>query len=56
MLTIGMILFVASGFIVFGSDFLFRKGKIKDLKQLLKVKGIGLLIAIISTFLMIYGK
>jgi len=51
-----MILFVVSGFIIFGSDILFRKGKIATLKDLLKVKGLGLLVAIISTFIMIYGK
>lgn len=56
MLQYGMILFVISGFVVFSSDRLFRSGKITSLKTLLKIKGAGLLVSIIATILMIYGK
>ncbi|EOC99494.1 hypothetical protein [Caldisalinibacter kiritimatiensis] len=56
MFNIGAFMFVLSGFIVFGSDIQYRKGKINSLKSLLVVKSIGLLMAVIGAILMFYGK
>ncbi|WP_183108787.1 hypothetical protein [Thermohalobacter berrensis] len=53
MLTLGGLLFILSGFILFGSDFYFKKGKIKSLKTLLKIKLSALVIAILATLLML---
>ena len=56
MFTLGGVVFILSGLIVFGSDRLFRKNKIKDLKTLLKIKASGLLGSIIGALIMFYGK
>ncbi|WP_425448147.1 hypothetical protein [Dethiothermospora halolimnae] len=56
MFTAGAIMFLISGLIVFGSDRLFKKGKISSLKTLLIVKSSGLLVAIVAVLVMFYGK
>jgi len=56
LLKVGIILFIISGIIIFGTDRLVRMGKIKEAKTLLKVKLSGLALAIISAFLMFYGQ
>lgn len=56
MFKLGGVLFVISGFIVFGSDFYFKKGKIKTLKGLLKIKILALFLSVLGAFLMFYGK
>lgn len=56
MFELGGVLFIISGFIVFGSDLYFKKGKIKTLKGLLKIKIFGLFLSILGALLMFYGK
>ena len=56
MFKIGGALFIISGLIVFGSDLYFKKGKIKTLKGLLKIKIFGLFLSILGALLMFYGK
>lgn len=56
MYTLGIILFILSGIIVFGADRFYRKEKIKSLKSLLIIKVSALSVGIISVFLMLYGQ
>ncbi|WP_161802928.1 hypothetical protein [Caloranaerobacter sp. TR13] len=56
MFNLGGILFIISGLVVFGSDFYFKKGKIKTLKGLLIIKIFGLVLSILGALLMFYGK
>lgn len=53
MYTLGIVLFIASTAILFGSDIMLKKGKIKDTKQLLKVKSIGLGLLFLSVIFML---
>jgi hypothetical protein len=41
--------------VVFGSDRFFKKGKIKDLKSLLKIKSAGLGMSVLGMIIMIYN-
>jgi hypothetical protein len=56
MFTLGAILFILSGLIVFGSDRYYKSGRIKSLKSLLKIKTSGLVLAVIGALLMFYGN
>jgi len=56
MFTLGGILFILSGLVVFVPDRLYKKGKIKTIKSLLTIKVLGLVLAIIGAIFMIYGK
>lgn len=56
MFTLGAVIFLLSGLIVFGSDRLYRKKKITSLKSLLIVKSSGLLGSVIGALVMFYGK
>lgn len=53
MYILGMILFAASTIVLFGSDIMFKRGKIKDVKQLLKVKVAGLVALLLSVVFML---
>lgn len=53
MYTFGMVLFLASTIVLFGSDIMARKGKIRDAKQMLKVKMVGLGILLLSVIFML---
>lgn len=56
MSSLGLALFIIGSVIVFGSDRLYKKGKIPDLKSLLIVKSTGLGITIVGVVIMIYGS
>ncbi|MBS4539238.1 hypothetical protein GOQ27_12250 [Clostridium sp. D2Q-11] len=56
MFKLGVLLFLISTSLVLGADRQYRKGKITDLKSLLKVKLVGLGITVVSVIFMIYGK
>lgn len=51
----GMMLFVLGMLVVFGADRLFKKGKIEDLKTLLKIKSAGLGLTVLGMIIMIYN-
>lgn len=51
----GMMLFLSGMVVVFGSDRFFKKGKIKDLKSLLKIKSAGLGLTVLGMIIMIYN-
>lgn len=51
----GMVLFASGMAVVFGSDRFFKKGKIKDLKTLLKIKSAGLGLTVLGMIIMIYN-
>lgn len=53
---LGLILFIAGTLGLFGSDTLFKRGKITTLKSLLMAKSIGLGLTILATIIMIIGK
>jgi len=53
MYNFGLGLLLVGSLIVFGSDKLFRKGKIKTMKKLLTVKGIGLAVTLLGMIIMI---
>ncbi|MDW7667830.1 MAG: hypothetical protein SCJ93_03325 [Bacillota bacterium] len=53
MYNVGLSLLVIGALIVFGSDKLFKKGKIQTMKDLLIVKGIGLAITVVGMIIMI---
>jgi hypothetical protein len=53
MYILGILLFIASTAILFGSDIMVKRGKIKDAKQLLKIKSIGLGILFLSVIFML---
>ncbi len=53
---LGIILFIVSGVIIFGSDIMAKKGRISSLKKLLIIKVSALIIAALSVILMIYGQ
>ena len=56
MFSFGLTLFIIGSVIVFGSDRLYKRGKITDLKSLLIVKSLGLGITIAGVVVMIYGS
>lgn len=51
----GMMLFASGMTVVFGADRFFKKGKIKDLKTLLKIKSTGLGLTVLGMVIMIYN-
>lgn len=53
MYTLGMVLFLVSTVILFGSDIMAKRGKIKDAKQMFKVKMAGLGMLLLSVVLML---
>jgi len=53
MYNFGLGLLLVGSLIVFGSDKLFRKGKIQTMKKLLIVKGVGLAITLLGMIIMI---
>lgn len=53
MYTLGIVLFIVSTAVLFGSDIMVKRGKIKDAKQLLKVKSIGLGMLFLSVVFML---
>lgn len=55
-LKLGMLLIILGTVIIFGSDILFKRGKITTLQSLLRAKLIGLGLTIAATLLMIFGK
>jgi hypothetical protein len=50
-----MMLFASGMTVVFGADRFFKKGKIKDLKTLLKIKSTGLGLTVLGMVIMIYN-
>lgn len=56
MFTLGAIVFILSGFMVLGTDKLYRKEKIKGIKTLLIIKSSGLLGSVLGALIMMYGK
>lgn len=56
MFTLGAIVFILSGFMVLGTDKLYRKEKIKSIKTLLIIKSSGLLGSVLGALIMMYGK
>ncbi|KUK73521.1 MAG: Uncharacterized protein XD91_0600 [Clostridiales bacterium 38_11] len=55
MYNFGMMLLVLGMLVVFGADRLFKKGKIEDLKTLLKIKSAGLGLTVLGMIIMIYN-
>lgn len=53
---LGIISFIAGTIFIFGSDRLYKKGKITTVNMLLSSKLIGLGLTILATILMIFGK
>lgn len=53
MYNLGVGLLLLGALIVFGADKLFKKEKIKRMKDLLIVKGVGLVITVIGMIIMI---
>lgn len=53
MYNLGVGLLLLGALIVFGADKLFKKEKIKTMKDLLIVKGVGLVITVIGMIIMI---
>ena len=53
MYNVGLGFLIIGTLIVFGSDKLFKKGKIKTIKKLLIVKGIGLAFTVVGMIIMI---
>lgn len=51
----GMVFFASGMIVVFGADRFFKKGKIKDLKTLLKIKSAGLGLTVLGMIIMIYN-
>ncbi len=51
----GMALFASGMVVVFGSDRFYKKGKIEDLKTLLKIKSAGLGLTVLGMIIMIYN-
>ena len=56
MTSVGYLLFVFATMLIFNSDRQFKKGKIKDIEGLFKMKMIGTVILIISVIVMIIGN
>lgn len=56
MFMLGVVLFIAGTILIFASGGLVKRGKIKDVKTLFKVKYSGLALVIISALLMYYGQ
>ncbi len=56
MTSIGYLLFIFATMLIFNSDIQYKKGKIKDIKILFKMKMIGTALLIISVIIMILGK
>lgn len=56
MFKLGILFFIAGAIFVFGSNILFKRGKITTLESLLRTKLIGLGLTIVATILMIFGK
>lgn len=56
MFKLGVLFIIAGAVFVFGSDRLFKSGKITTVKSLLIAKLIGLGLTIVATILMIFGK
>ena len=52
MYNLGVGMLISGTIIVFGSDIFFRRGKIKDMRSLLKVKSAGLAITVIGMIIM----
>lgn len=56
MTSVGYLLFVFATMLIFNSDRQFKKGKIKDIEGLFKMKMTGTVILIISVIIMIIGR
>lgn len=56
MTSIGYLLFIFATMLIFNSDRQYKKGKIKDIKGLFKIKMIGTVLLLVSVVLMIIGK
>lgn len=56
MYTTGIFLFIAATLILFGSDIMVKRGKIKDIKDHLKMKTAGLSLLFIGLLLMLLNK
>ena len=56
MTSVGYLLFIFATMLIFNSDRQFKKGKIKDIEGLFKMKMIATVILIISVVIMIIGK
>ena len=56
MTSIGYLLFIFATMLIFNSDIQYKKGKIKYIKILFKMKMIGTALLIISVIIMILGK
>ncbi len=56
MYSFGIGLLIIGTMITFGADSLFKKGRIKSMKDLLKIKGVGLGLTVVGVLLMIKYK
>ena len=56
MTTLGYILFIIATITIFGSDRLYKQGRITTVKELLRVKTIGTGLLLISVIFMIIGN
>ena len=53
MYSFGIGLLIIGAFITFGADSMYKKGKVQSMKNLLKIKGIGLGLTVIGVLIMI---
>lgn len=56
MTSIGYLLFIFATMLIFNSDRQYKKGKIKDIKDLFKIKMIGTVLLLVSVVFMIIGN
>jgi len=54
--TVGVTLLAISILVVFGTDILVKKGKIKSVKPMLILKFSGLILTIVATIILILGE
>lgn len=56
MYTVGVTLLAISILVVFGTDILVKKGKVKSVKPMLILKFSGLILTIVATIILILGE
>jgi len=54
--TVGVTLLAISILVVFGTDILVKKGKVKSVKPMLILKFSGLILTIVATIILILGE
>lgn len=56
MTSLGYLLFIFASMLIFNSDRQYKKGKIRDIEGLFKMKMMGTILLIVSVIIMIIGK